>query len=664
MRFLWSQLLSEQSAGKHDLIMYLYFKTNIYMYFSVTPKLKMVEPSKNNIVDLTISDDEDTIKDDVSFMNCKLRPNHHSNVNAKETLRTVPSIDLPFGLLDLPKLNENNNLISPKTMPNANLSKPPVEIHPVATMPNTQKQLCPKELRIKLPKILSNESPKKESADVVAKPTVRYALRSRVAPQVNVEEKTPKNNSKRIGADQAKLKTFEHSWEWSSSATARQFDILHNFYPEPGPSHINYYEHMDLSVYYNRNNQTNIEPASTTAVKEVPKRINGAVKIGPRLKLKSCPKKTCVSIVINTLLRPPTFDYVLDAMPNYGIPYCSDSSMSISDTALGSSIEDFKSDVVPSRGWLAKRKGYETAIEKQTKKTAISNEGIILESLLRPPNFDEVLNGMCDFDIPFHTAIEPFYGNSNDATARKEIAHSTILHIPTQALNDVPDFLGDVVDGRGFIAIRNDLFKKMFGTEKILSHTDIRCKMASSMTCCKISPSKTAPTFADADQWTQIKSHNPIEIDLLADSPIKVTRIAPTITIGDEDEDGAVEIDIVLKMSQLTPNVVTDDNVIEASPTSKVESLHTNGRARHRDVIRVRNLLSPHQKSPSPILFESVVLPDRHNGLKTISSDEVICVDDDDDVVVCPDADTSQLFMAKRFAKETVNDGNVLVSKC
>lgn len=599
------------------------------------------------IMDLTISDEEDT-----SFIDCKLRPNQQLKLNGKESLRTEYTTNL-----QIPKINGNLKTISnPST--NVNI--------PLPTIPNSQRMLCPKELRIKLPKIAiidvkSIEPLQPDSVDVVAaKPTARYGLRNRVPPQVNVvEKKAQKANTtipKRNGIDKDKPLPLEQSWEWSSSARAREFDILHNFFPEPGPSHINYYEHMDLSVYYNKSSQAIVDPVPSDlpapTVKDVSKPTNGAVKIGP--KLKTAPKRTCNPIVINTLLRPPTFDYVLDAMPNYGIPYCFDSSMNINKDID----EDFKSDVVPGKGWLAKRNAYETSIDKQSKKPTITiDETTILQSLLRPPNFDEVLDTMHEFDIPWCSSQEPFYGNSSDATARKEISISTVLHIPTQTLDDIEDFVSESVECNGFVATRNDLFTKLMGSVKLLSHSDIRCKLASTTDICKITPSQVSPTFTDAERWLHEKSPDPIEIDLLADSPIKVARISPTITIGGED-DAAVEFDVVLKMSQLSQTAVTENNVIEASPTSKLKTSLSNGRLRNR----VRRRPISGQKSTSMVHAAPV---DSRNDYVDISSDEVICVDDDDDVVVCEDRDRSQLFSNSRApAKKTTANGNVLVSKC
>lgn len=624
-------------------------------------KMQSSNKATTNFVDLTLSDDDEVQKDDASFMDCKLRPNRPSNVNGKDLLKTVSTTDLQF------TINENHNGVSLQPLPNGNSSNTIDKVLPTPSLPTNQRQLCPKEIRIKLPKIIAEvnlpiELQVPESVEVVAKPTGRYGLRNRVPTQASVPEKKQKPIavSKRNGRDLEKPETIEPSWEWSSSATARKFDILHNFFPEPGPSHVNYYEHMDMSVYYNPKSQPKVDPApaelSSTTDKVVTKR---NPNIGPKSRLKSCPKKANGPTVINTLMRPPTFDFVLDAMPNYGIPYCFDTSMN-TNNPVQDIVEDFKSDVVPGKGWLAKRKGYETIIDKQTTKPAIVLGETILESLLRPPNFDEVLDAMCDFDIPFCIATEPFYGDSNDATVRKEISNSNILHIPTQILNDVGDFVSDVVENNGFVTTRNDLFKKIMGTEKLLSHSEIRCKLASTIVECILSPSVLSPSYADAERWIQSKSSDTYEVDLLADSPIKVPRISPTITVGDEDDD-VVGMDVPLKMSQLTQNVEADENVIEASPTSKTMSSLPNGRARHRDVIRLQKPTS--SKKIANALMECSESPEDRNGFNN-SSDEVICVDDDDDVAVVPISDSSQLFLDRRRVNNAASDGNVLVSKC
>lgn len=592
----------------------------------------------NNIVDLTLSDEEDVGKKDISFINCKLLLNQkqHPNNNLLKTL------SIANGKLDLET--------SPTLPPDVSVS--------LQTDSIDQKQICPKEIRIKLPKITSsvpeipmeitNES-QKDSCVVDSKPNARYGLRTRAPAIVNVvPEKKPKIHSKRNGNDTEKPPALEQSWEWSTSATARQFDIKHNFFPEPGPSHVNYYEHMDLSVYYNPQKQIEDtgQPPSD-AVNGTAKRKNG-VKIGPKLKLKPPTINNCAPSIINTLLRPPTFDYVLDAMPNYGIPYCFDASINNNKTDKNI-VDDFRSDIVPGKGWLAKRNHYQTAIDKQKKSPVTTTvDKTILETLLRPPTFDEVYETMPAYDLPYCESTEPFYSDSKDATARKEISHSNVLHIPTQTLDSLEHFRSDIVEIRGFVETQNDFFKKICGTEKLISHADIRCKLASNTVLCTILPSKVSPTYAEAKLWMESTTIDSIEIDLLADSPIKIRRISHTIAIDDDGDEAGV----ILKMSQLTPNDITDEHVIEASPTSKI-----NGKPNHRDVTRVRKQVTA--RKPSPILFENS--PDSRNGNST---NDVICVDDDDEVVVCPDMDTSQLFAGRPKAKDAVGDGNVLVSKC
>lgn len=620
-----------------------------------------------NIVDLTLSDEDETSKEDTSFMDCRLQYNKQATGNGKESLRVISVNVLKEALKEVSIFNSNDVL--PKS---SSVNKLPINLDQVQLLSKAKedpKLLCPKELRIKLPKIASLngdvpiKAPNEQLLDVVTKPNVRYGLRTRAPPPTNVTEKKPKtiSSSKRTGKDHETPMTLEQSWEWSSTGVARQYDILHNFFPEPGPSHVNYYEHMNLAAYFHPVVVPDVDPVAnilpaTTSI-EVPKRTNGAVKIGPKLKAKACPNTESSSIVINTLLRPPTFDYVLDAMPNYGIQYCYDSSLNTHQE----NVDDFKSDVVPNKGWLAKRNAHQTIKFKQTKKEPTNVPSVVLQTLLRPPTFDEVLHAMPDFNIPIFSSIEPFYGDIKDATERKEISHSTVLHIPTQTLNDLEDFKSHTVEEQGFVAKRNELFKKIMGTEKLLSNSAIRCNLASS-TECSIVPSKIPPTFNDASKWMQNKMPSTNEIDLLADSPIKVPRILPKITTGEEDDE-ALEIDVDLNMSKLSPTHIThDDNVIDASPTSKVESTKQNGRAYHRDVKRVRRMMS--SKSSSPNLFEGSASPDSHNGCVEISSDEVICVDSDDDVVVCPDADTSQLFTSRRRAIEAPKNGNVLVSKC
>lgn len=655
-----SRLQNDQNAS--ELIIFLESKIVLYIYFifsltNIVPSPR-VNNGNNDIVDLTLSDDEgNDISSqsaiDQTILSCRLRRNRTPKPGTPTPLKTVPATLVP---------PFKNGIDPDLASENIQITDVNHQLITSAQLKTSLSEVILKVPRVKLTKINAvdpecerdTNSQTQELSD--SRPTGRYEFRSRVPRKVDLPIE---NKTKPAKRERKKPLTLEQSREWSTCEVARQFDMLHNFFPEPGPSHVNYYEKMELSGYYG---PIDVSAKSGSAIRSdetTQCKTKVAAKIGPKSKTTAKPasKKQSETVVIAALLRSPTFDEVLDTMPAYDIAYGNQTDQENIEL-----LDEFKGDLVTlNRGWLSQ--------------TAICNSnGVFLNAILAAPSFDEVLAGMVDYDLPFCTPSEPFYGNSNDATARKEISHSTVLHIPTQTLKDTEAFTSDLVSDHGFVAIQNELYKAFTGSEKLVAQAEIRRTLATTDPSV-LSTITAAPSYGAADRWlwsigtVSGSDEEPVIIDVDSDSPIQVHRETPMMAIG---EDAGVEIDMVVSLSPLTPTRDKSPPLknIEKSPPSPPSPPRIGPLRRTRATYRNVKNVQPREQlpnSPWPSIFNHNGSPDdRTNGGSSpiVIADDVICLDDDDEEVVREEMEASQLFTKKPFAKDLARDANVLVSKC
>lgn len=443
-------------------------------------------------------------------------------------------------------------------------------------------------------------------ADAITEaPAPRRILRSRKpktppvvkAPAAAVERKPRAKRNKNARSNAPP--TLDERFALINCDVARRYDERNNFFPEPGPSRsiITLDQDGDAQPMHGPQasdvNVDHLYDDATTAAAlrndaaiaaaldgSPPKRANKGGKqastrkpsaTGRRGRRKATLTTSNAAIaaadldtdnegdvIILPLLRAPTFDEVLNVMPDFGIAYAETAGNAADDAEL----EEFSSDVLDcGEGFASVKSGLarrmdgggsacsstavpiskrrkhvdaaDTIVVEEPDETAATdvdymppkrrrtvshtssnNAGStrtsnvhILVPLLRPPNFVEVLHAMPAYGIPYCVATEPFYSDAADAHAAKEVGQ-TMLCIPTRTLHDLPAFESDVLDdAAGMVRTMDALVQQMFAdngdddNDVQISARQARSLLADEQQPAVMFAAYAAPSRADAEQW-------------------------------------------------------------------------------------------------------------------------------------------------------------------
>ena len=85
---------------------------------------------------------------------------------------------------------------------------------------------------------------------------------------------------------------------------------------------------------------------------------------------------------------------------------------------------------------------------------------------VNPPTYDDAVLALTNLEMPPVVNREPFYGNHNDLTAKKEIGQ-TVLQIGGNSLNDLTEYDHWVADPRGIENLRVANLKEIYGAQFI-----------------------------------------------------------------------------------------------------------------------------------------------------------------------------------------------------
>lgn len=259
-----------------------------------------------------------------------------------------------------------------------------------------------------------------------------------------------------------------YSWyTWSDCKLAQRYDKERDFYPQPGPSNLNYYENDDIVGYYRpvSGGKEKVSPRSTGASsknltvekKTPPRNVRGRKRNGTQ----------ALSPIHNAMRASDSSDWEDDiqvqsiyeqsyADLNTSMTNATDSPLpnlhsqcnGTTTTKTPSNATSFLDKTI-STPLLAKfMENVKSATANEMNEHLMANHEIriIGQCKITPlelaPNHDDVLNEFDAHKMPKTTHPIPFYSNPSDLLAdnsKKEIGH-TVLQLHGNAIDDCEEF--------------------------------------------------------------------------------------------------------------------------------------------------------------------------------------------------------------------------------
>lgn len=339
--------------------------------------------------------------------------------------------------------------------------------------------------------------------------------------------------------DKKKPIQLEDMYDWSDCKVAIEHDKKYNFFPEPGPSHINFYENVNLPGYY------------------APKSMNDTTASDDQLRDDYNEYDIHVQSLYDAsiLHQSPISQATHSPDPFYNLSDQDDEPMStqsfhVSTPLLRSIKANFQA--TPSR--------------------FRNVHAFIATPVTITPAAGPVLKDLINYDLPQVVSKTPFYSNCDDAANTKEVGNH-ILQIPN--VTDCENFESSLI-ATGLNAWRRNIYMNIVSMDNKdeLQNKDlyeIREFFAVQKRII-INPSKNPPTVNQSVLWLRNKregkedSNEKMEkMDVDNDSPIKVKREKPKIILenGANNEDDDSECDVSLSCSPIfVPSNCKDSKLV------------------------------------------------------------------------------------------------------
>lgn len=253
-----------------------------------------------------------------------------------------------------------------------------------------------------------------------------------------------------------------YSWyKWSDCKLALRYDKEHNFYPQPGPSNLNYYEDDDLTGYYIplKGSKSVTKPGPQSK-----KRTNDTSPKKPSSK-KSKTRNTSETPASETVLSPSYSNesdwendvhiqsfyeqsFIKDSPIAYtqksppdsisNSPECHQSTNTTNDTLENTTI------ATPILFKLEKGIKYCASEEKPKKSIAnnVTTDRCTLKFIENIPDPKDIENALDFYQLPKVIHPIPYYSDPADIiteNSKKEVGH-TVLQLAGNAVNDCEDF--------------------------------------------------------------------------------------------------------------------------------------------------------------------------------------------------------------------------------
>lgn len=402
----------------------------------------------------------------------------------------------------------------------------------------------------------------------------RYPKRNR-APAVHF---AVEQQRKTMQTKSNKIKTVESDFldtyptEWSKCDVSFRYDMEKKFFPEPGPSTINYYDGIDIPGYYEplkpKTNKKRTKIQNDDAEDEfLVYSSSGSDSDDKRKKKQQRKRKTSPRQLIKTK-RIKSLSLSATATPT--------TKAQINETIIEEEIDDdengimMKSFYTDSPGIMAIESPNSTSkilpmidspdidvskivkhiqIPSQLTNETQTNTNYKLILSKNPPSRIEAKKLIDSNEIPKLIHRQPYYSDSNDINKsnKLEIGH-TVLKLHGNSLNDCEEFKSHL-NVVGLYAWRklnasNAIFPANGKKSLNLNNDRIRSILASDRKK-KIEPNLLSPTFNDAKLWYE-------RFKRLNGQPIQtngLNAITETIIIDDSDDERNSTIAQLLKRS-------------------------------------------------------------------------------------------------------------------
>lgn len=410
--------------------------------------------------------------------------------------------------------------------------------------------------------------------------------------------KRSKNDDDDEGDDLEKM-DFWYSWyEWSDCEISKKYDRERNFFPQPGPSTLNYYEDEDLTGYYR------------PVVKETPsdprmRKRKNATGLDSNRKTKFN-KSAIKEFDTNDPLSPLSSDNSdwengIEVQSFYEQSFAQQNSatkFSRSPNVIVSPIPkssphqniDENSDPnntsisMPMMAKILKNVLNTSTVEKPRKLPKHINS-VTIKPVEKPSNHNETVRTMNAHNIHETVHPIPFYSDPNDVIAdstRKEIGN-TILQLKGESVNDCEEFrsqmnLTGIHRWQHLVATSSTSRKLRRINNKGKTFDDdinaVRKILTKDNKIIKIKPTLRVPKSKDSKKWLahrlslakeksnssaidlDTKNHHQMEVD----SPVKVRREKATTALQDSDDDCKI-IDDYLGLNGCISDIHNNDHV-------------------------------------------------------------------------------------------------------
>lgn len=449
-----------------------------------------------------------------------------------------------------------------------------------------------------------------------------------------------------------------YSWyKWSDCKLAERYDKERKFYPQPGPSHLNYYEDDDLTGYYRP--ITNIKTAKTPQTTSVQKRkTRGLIESIQKRSLRSAKRQQKDEATAENCSQASSensdWENDIHVQSFYEqsfvqkSPEAGDSPISnghaqsskhkhdeteISSPILSKLLDNLKNASSESK---PKRKCRADACTIRPNDSAPTHRDV--KKLLNANEFPEVIHPI------------PFYSDPNDVIAessKKEVGH-TVLQLTGNGVNDCEEFTSQLnVFGlnkwQSIVANMSVRSSERIRENKLLENQNLVRKSLARKTGIQITPKEFPPSKKLVEKWlkrrsksngikrtsARLKSINIRAIQI--DSPERVRREKPISVLNESDV--CIEID---------DDDDGDDDDIEVEPNSTQKKYNNN----HGDVKEItkkiiNGLLANKELTVTSKRLTKPTSPSQLNGIAIDCNDHDEADDDDDDEddVICLDDD-------------------------
>ncbi|XP_037034601.1 DNA polymerase zeta catalytic subunit isoform X2 [Bradysia coprophila] len=363
---------------------------------------------------------------------------------------------------------------------------------------------------------------------------------------------------------------LEDMYDWSDCKVAWEHDKKYNFFPEPGPSHINYYENVSLPGYY------------------APKTIDDAMDGDNQSQ----------------------YDIHIQSMYEASLLHQSPISQTANSPDLLFNISDADDDLASVSPFQIS-----TPLLHSIKSNFRNKDTYIVTPVTITPTAECVRTDLINYDLPQVVSKTPFYSNCDDVAHIKEVGNH-IFQLPN--LDDCESFDSSLIE-TGLNAWRRNIYMNIMSMddkEKLQNKSldEIREFFAVQKRIVII-PSKTPPSVQQVKLW--LRNNQDCKKDVTetmdVDSPIKIKRAKAKIILengdGDheaDDEDNS-ECDITLSCSpDVVPTKSQDLQLVNKHLTKAKKSLNsTFDKLKNLDAVRESPSLFSESESPTNEVCDS-----------------------------------------------------------